>query len=138
MKDCKSTGKNAGNSDYICNPETGIWVKKDGPTGKKILGSGQLPGKQPGKSPVKPVIGKKECKSTAKNATDPAYICNPQSGVCVKKDGPTGKVPKKRNRKSGWFACFGWIYMGAFVRRWLANLNQENESGTGPGYGPVG
>jgi hypothetical protein len=78
MRECKSTGKNAGNSDYICNPETGLWVKKDGPTGKKILG-GQV------KSPV----GK--CKSSAKNANDPAYICNPQTGLWVKKDGPTGR-----------------------------------------------
>jgi len=82
--DCKSNGKNADNSDYICNPKTGIWVRKDGPTGRKILdGSGQ--------PPVQPVIGKKECKSSAKNATDPAYICNPETGVWVKKDGPTGR-----------------------------------------------
>lgn len=85
MRECKSTGKNAGNSDYICNPETGIWVKKDGPTGKKILG-GQLPLKQ-----VKPVGKLQECKSSAKNANNSAYICNPQTGVWVKKNGPTGR-----------------------------------------------
>lgn len=36
-KNCPQKGKNAKNPNYICNPKTGKWVKKDGPTGKKIL-----------------------------------------------------------------------------------------------------
>ena len=36
-KKCSEKGKYADYPDYICNPASGRWVKKDGPTGKKIL-----------------------------------------------------------------------------------------------------
>jgi hypothetical protein len=36
-KKCKSTGKNANNKDYICNPVSGRWVKKSGAAGKKLM-----------------------------------------------------------------------------------------------------
>ncbi len=34
---CPNTSKFANNSNYICNPSSGKWVTKTGPTGKKIL-----------------------------------------------------------------------------------------------------
>jgi len=36
-KVCPQKSKFAGHPDYICNPATGVWVKKDGPTGRAIL-----------------------------------------------------------------------------------------------------
>lgn len=36
-KVCPQKGKYAGHPDYICNPATGKWVKKSGPTGKSLM-----------------------------------------------------------------------------------------------------
>lgn len=36
-KVCPQSSKFANDPDYICNPSTGKWVKKDGPTGKAII-----------------------------------------------------------------------------------------------------
>ncbi len=36
-KRCSEKSKYAKDPGYICNPDTGRWVKKDGPTGKRIL-----------------------------------------------------------------------------------------------------
>ena len=36
-KICSSKSKFYNNKDYICNPKTGVYVKKSGPTGKAIL-----------------------------------------------------------------------------------------------------
>jgi len=38
-KVCPQKSKFAGHPDYICNPLSGKWVLKTGPTGKKILAS---------------------------------------------------------------------------------------------------
>lgn len=37
MKNCNKTNPKASNSDYICNPLTGRWVKKTSATGRNVL-----------------------------------------------------------------------------------------------------
>lgn len=117
---CNSNHKYAQDKNYICNPETGNWVKKDGVVGKKILGKTKKTGcsqnhkhakdknyicnpktwnwvKKDGAVGKKLLgasgggSGKKECNPNNKNAKDKNYICNPETGKWVKKDGAVGK-----------------------------------------------
>jgi hypothetical protein len=74
-KKCNSNHKNTQDKNYICNPQTGNWVKKDGVVGKKILGKTK----------------KTECSPNHKYAKDKNYICNPKTWNWVKKDGVVGK-----------------------------------------------
>src|SRR5437016_4738955 len=37
MKPCNSKDSKANDPQYICNPSTGRWVKRDGEIGKKII-----------------------------------------------------------------------------------------------------
>lgn len=37
-KTCSQKSKNANKPNYICNPQSGIWVRRNGPTGKMLLG----------------------------------------------------------------------------------------------------
>jgi hypothetical protein len=111
MKQCNSSHKNAQDDNYICNPVTGNWVKKDGAIGKKIL-----------QGVTKKAISVKKCSPTHINAKNPAYICNPGTGNWVKKDGAVGKQilnkgksksivkhgqcdPKHKNAKNSDYIC---------------------------------
>lgn len=42
VKTCSQKSKNANKPGYICNPTSGIWVKKSGPTGQKVLAAMKL------------------------------------------------------------------------------------------------
>jgi hypothetical protein len=62
----------ANDPNYIKNPATGRWVKKDGPVGKKILAgtltASDAPAKKGGKK------GGKKASGTGKKRTPSAYI----------------------------------------------------------------
>ena len=85
-RNCSKKSKNANDRNYICNPKTGRWVRKDGPTGKLLL---------------VPKGGRKSCNKKSKNANDRNYICNPISGRWVRKNGPTGKQLAYRRSRIG-------------------------------------
>lgn len=74
---CSPKSKNAKKPSYICNPESGIWVKKTGLTGKKVLATMK---KKP--SPKKPSPKKKSPKKKS-----------------PKKKSPKKKSPKKISPK---------------------------------------
>ena len=101
---CSTKSKFIGNKDYMCNPDTGRYVKKDGPTGKRLLGM-KLSSKKTRRSGRKEQtkITKKRCSTKSKFKGNKSYVCNPKTGRYVKKDGSTGKkiraLKKKKREK---------------------------------------
>src|SRR5437016_1970529 len=105
IKECSKKAQHANNPDYVCNPLTGRWIKKDGDRYKELISKGFITAegkptekllKIPFKAPVtlkKPVVApplsptKKECSKDSDKAKDPEYICNPLSGLWIKKGG---------------------------------------------------
>ena len=41
---CPQNSPMATNPDYICNPQTGRWVRRDGPVGQHLTTYGRTPG----------------------------------------------------------------------------------------------
>ena len=80
-KPCSKILPAAKSGKHICNPETGKWVLKTGPTGKKILAGGVTPS----------TSSKQTCNPNTASAKSGKHICNPKTGKWVLKTGPTGK-----------------------------------------------
>jgi len=108
---CPQKSVHANDPEYICNPATGKWVKKSGPTGKLIL-SGKIQSKNiapttrktqlkdvastTGKTQSKDAaLTRKKCNPNSKFFGNPDYICNPKTGKWVKISGPIGKKLQK-------------------------------------------
>jgi len=87
---CPQKSKFSNDPDYICNPTTGKWVKKTGPTGQLIL-AGKIKPKTT--EQIKEMQMKmnlpKNCPPESKFANKPGYVCNPKTGKWIKKAGPT-------------------------------------------------
>ena len=93
---CPQNSPMANNPDYICNPQTGRWVRKDGPIGQYLTTHGRTPGaynQQKG--------GQNQCPQNSPMATNPDYICNPQTGRWVRRDGPVGQHLTTYGRSPG-------------------------------------
>lgn len=80
MKECNEKHKHANNKDYICNPETGRWVKRGGAAHKKFLKK---------QNPVKKTVKK---------------ILNPKTGKLIVKGGSTHKklIKERKKKISEW------------------------------------
>ena len=70
-KTCSKASKFADKPGYICNPETGRWVKEDGEVGRKIQG---LPLAKKGKAPQKKAVKKKIQQKSKKEDTYILYV----------------------------------------------------------------
>ena len=100
-KQCNQSHPKASDPNYVCNPETGRWVKVDGPKAKQ-LGLAR-PASSAAKKPVvkksspkaaakKPVVKKSSPKAAVKQKTcPPDKILNPASGRCVLRTSAIGK-----------------------------------------------
>lgn len=71
---------------FICNTETGQWVKVTGRIGARILAR-----LQENEARVRQPAGGRRCNPDHPSARDPRYICNPQTGQWVLRTGAVGK-----------------------------------------------
>lgn len=74
-KQCPPNSPKAQDPDYICNPQTGRWIKKDGACARKLkIGIFSSPNYR-----------SKPCPFNSPKAQDPNYMCNPTTGRWIKK-----------------------------------------------------
>jgi hypothetical protein len=102
-KNCDPNNEKAKKPDeYICNEETGNWIKKSSAKGKAILKKlSQAPGvvaqQVPKQVPVAGLKPKKDCDPNNPKAKKPdEYICNDETGNWVKRNSAKGKDILKR------------------------------------------
>ena len=76
-KQCPPNSPKAQDPNYICNPQSGRWIKKDGACARKLkIGTFSSP-----------------CPSNSPKAKDPNYMCNPKTGRWIKKKKHSAKAP---------------------------------------------
>jgi hypothetical protein len=76
-KQCPSNSPKAQDPNYICNPQSGRWIKKDGARARKL----------------KIGIFSSPCPSNSPKAKDPSYICNGKTGRWIKRNGSKALTP---------------------------------------------
>lgn len=83
MKECNKKSPKASDPNYICNPETGLWVKKDGKIGKKILDNKKSPEKIYKQKSLKKYSGAKHKIHEDADENNLVYIPNGSSSVAM-------------------------------------------------------
>lgn len=100
-KICNQTSPKAKDPDYICNPESGLWVKKDGKKGQELIekyGSKYFDSKR-SKSPKKKSKSKKHSKKS-KRSKSPKSKRKSKSKKRSKSPKRKSKSPSRRRPRS--------------------------------------